>query len=164
MFGSCVQTFLLEDKHQSFKDVVSNPVAPYWKEAINSEIESIMQNHTWELVDLSSGCKPLGCKWIFKRKMKADGSIAKYKAMLVVVKGYTKGKLRLFWHIFTSYEDSIHSNVNCNCCYKQFQNTSNGCKNNFLKWWIKWGWNNQKDLMLRVKIRKYVGLLNLCMN
>nr|GFA59031.1 DNA polymerase zeta catalytic subunit-like [Tanacetum cinerariifolium] len=42
------------------------------KEAIKSEIESISQNHTWELVDLLSGCKPLGYKWIFKKKMKAD--------------------------------------------------------------------------------------------
>ena len=46
-----------------------------------------MQNHTWELVDLPPGSKPLGYKWIFKRKMKTDGSIDKYKARLVV-KGY----------------------------------------------------------------------------
>ena len=46
-----------------------------------------MQNHTWELVDLPPGSKPLGCKWIFKRKMKTDGSIDKYKARLVA-KGY----------------------------------------------------------------------------
>ena len=46
-----------------------------------------MQNHTWELVDLPPGSKPLGYKWIFKRKMKVDGSIDKYKARLVV-KGY----------------------------------------------------------------------------
>ena len=57
------------------------------KEAVNSEIESILQNHTWELEDLPPGCKPLGHKWIFKRKLKADGSIDKYKARLVV-KGY----------------------------------------------------------------------------
>ncbi|KAH7864181.1 hypothetical protein Vadar_026696 [Vaccinium darrowii] len=43
--------------------------------------------HTWELVDLPPGSKPLGYKWIFKRKMKADGSIDKYKARLVI-KGY----------------------------------------------------------------------------
>ena len=58
-----------------------------WKEAVNSEIESIMQNHTWELVDLPPGSKPLGCKWIFKRKMKIDGSNDKYKARLIA-KGY----------------------------------------------------------------------------
>ncbi|KAK4407669.1 Retrovirus-related Pol polyprotein from transposon TNT 1-94 [Sesamum angolense] len=46
-----------------------------------------MQNHTWELEDLPSGSKPLGCKWILKRKYKADGSIDKYKARLVA-KGF----------------------------------------------------------------------------
>nr|GEU99922.1 gibberellin 3-beta-dioxygenase 1 [Tanacetum cinerariifolium] len=35
--------------------------------------------YTWELVGLLSGCKPLGYKWIFKKKMKADGTIDKYK-------------------------------------------------------------------------------------
>ena len=58
-----------------------------WKEAIKSEIDSILQNHTWELVDLPPGSKPLGYKWIFKRKMKTDGTIDKYKARLVI-KGY----------------------------------------------------------------------------
>ena len=78
---------MLEDEPQSFKAAASCPEAPYWKEAINSEIESILQNHTWELVDLPQGYKTLGCKWIFKRKMKANGSIEKYKARLVD-KGY----------------------------------------------------------------------------
>ena len=63
------------------------PEALMWKEAVNSEIESIMQNHTWELVDLPLGSKLLGCKRILKRKMKTDGSIDKYKARLVA-KGY----------------------------------------------------------------------------
>ncbi|GJY09726.1 calcineurin B-like protein 4 [Tanacetum coccineum] len=34
-----------------------------------------------------AGCKPLGYKWIFKKKMKADGTIDKYKARLVI-KGF----------------------------------------------------------------------------
>ena len=42
-----------------------------------------MYNHTWELVDLLLGAKTIGCKWIFKRKLKQDGSIEKYKARLV---------------------------------------------------------------------------------
>ena len=44
----------------------------YWKEAVNSKIESILSNHTWELTDLPPGYKPLGIEWIFKRKMKPD--------------------------------------------------------------------------------------------
>ena len=84
-----VTTFMVENDPQTFKEAMSTPEAPQWKEAINSEIESIMQNHTWELVDLPKGSKPLGCKWIFKRKLKPDGSIDKYKARLVA-KGFNQ--------------------------------------------------------------------------
>ncbi|KAL0418531.1 UNVERIFIED_CONTAM: Retrovirus-related Pol polyprotein from transposon TNT 1-94 [Sesamum radiatum] len=76
-----------ENEPRTINEALSSPEAPFWKEAINNEIESIMQNHTWELVDLPSGSKPLGCKWILKRKYKADGSIDKYKARLVA-KGF----------------------------------------------------------------------------
>ena len=72
-------TFLLENEPLTFEKAMSGPKAPLWKEAVNIEVESILQNHTWELVDLPPRCKPLGYKWIFKRKMKADGSIDKYK-------------------------------------------------------------------------------------
>ncbi|GJS13257.1 calcineurin B-like protein 4 [Tanacetum coccineum] len=57
------------------------------EEAIISEIDSILQKHAWELVGLLSGCKPLGYKWIFKKKMKADGTIDKCKARLAI-KGF----------------------------------------------------------------------------
>lgn len=44
--------------------------AIFWKEAINEEMDSILGNNTWKLVDLPHGCKAIGCKWIFKKKMK----------------------------------------------------------------------------------------------
>ncbi|GJV21919.1 zinc finger, CCHC-type containing protein [Tanacetum coccineum] len=47
------------------------------REAINDEINSIMGNNTWVLVDL-----PPRCKWIFKRKLKVDGTIEKFMARL----------------------------------------------------------------------------------
>ena len=59
----------------------------FWKETVDSEIDSILSNHTWELVDLPPGNKPLDFKWIFKRKMKEDGTIDNYKAKLLV-KGF----------------------------------------------------------------------------
>ena len=57
------------------------------KKVINSEIDSILQNHTWELVDLPPGYKPLSSKWVFKMIRKVDGLIDKYKARLEI-KGY----------------------------------------------------------------------------
>ena len=41
---------------------MSSPQAPCWEDVVNSEIESIMHKHTWELVDLPLESKPLGCK------------------------------------------------------------------------------------------------------
>nr|GEV08537.1 ATP synthase CF1 alpha subunit, chloroplastic [Tanacetum cinerariifolium] len=42
------------------------------KKAINDEMDSIIGNNTWVLADLPLCCKPLGYKWIFKRKLKMD--------------------------------------------------------------------------------------------
>ena len=86
-FGPDFIAYMVEDEPQTYKDAVTSSEAPQWKEAIKSEIDSILHNHTWELVDLPPGCEPLGYRWIFKRKMKADGSVDKYKARLVI-KGY----------------------------------------------------------------------------
>ena len=38
----------------------------------------------WELVDLPKGSRPISSMWIFKKKLKYDGSIDKYKARLVI--------------------------------------------------------------------------------
>jgi hypothetical protein len=46
-------------------------------------------NETWEVVDRLFGCKPVGCKWVFKKKLSSDGTIEKYNAKLVA-KGYTQ--------------------------------------------------------------------------
>ena len=86
-FGPDFLTYMLEGEPQTYKEAMNSMESLMWKEAIKSEIDSILHNHTWELVDLPSGCKPLSSKWIFKRKRKVDGSIDKYKARLVI-KGY----------------------------------------------------------------------------
>ncbi|GJR79024.1 retrovirus-related pol polyprotein from transposon TNT 1-94 [Tanacetum coccineum] len=86
-FGPDFVYFMVENEPTSYREAVTSSEGHQWKEAIKSEIDSILQNHMWELVDLPPGCKPLDYKWIFKKKMKADGTIDKYKARLVI-KGY----------------------------------------------------------------------------
>nr|GEY96432.1 hypothetical protein [Tanacetum cinerariifolium] len=54
---------------KTFNEAMKSQDVAFWKEAINDEIDSIMGNNTWVLTDLPPGCRPLGCKWIFKRKL-----------------------------------------------------------------------------------------------
>ncbi|GJY38379.1 retrovirus-related pol polyprotein from transposon TNT 1-94, partial [Tanacetum coccineum] len=42
---------------------------------------------TWELAKLPKGVRPIGSKWVFKKKLNPDGSISSFKARLVA-KGY----------------------------------------------------------------------------
>ena len=79
----------MEDDPVTFKQAMTSPEAKYWKESINSEIQSIVSNGTWELIDLPPGCTTVECKWIFKKKLNPDGTINKYKARLVA-KGFTQ--------------------------------------------------------------------------
>ena len=53
---------MLENEPHTFKEAMSTLEALLMKQAINVEIESIMKNHTWELVDLPPRNKPLACK------------------------------------------------------------------------------------------------------
>jgi hypothetical protein len=52
-------------------------------------MESILTNGTQEICDLPVGCKHVGSKWVFKKKMKPDGTADKFKARLVA-KGFTQ--------------------------------------------------------------------------
>ncbi|GJV80523.1 retrotransposon protein, putative, ty1-copia subclass [Tanacetum coccineum] len=60
-----------------------------WIDAMNAEIQSMMDNMVWVLVDLPPGCKTVGSKWLFKKKTDMDGIVHVYKARLVA-KGYTQ--------------------------------------------------------------------------
>lgn len=46
-------------------------------------MESLHTNEVWDLVELPSGRKAIGCKRVFKRKHDVDGSMERHKARLV---------------------------------------------------------------------------------
>ncbi|KAL0559077.1 hypothetical protein IC582_003666 [Cucumis melo] len=56
---------------------------------MNLEIESMFFNFVWTLVDQPNNIKPIGCKWIYKRKRDQVGKVHTFKARLVA-KGYTQ--------------------------------------------------------------------------
>ena len=54
---------------------------------MEEELRAIERNQIWDLVDLLSNQSPIDVKWVFKLKLKPDGSVAKHKARLVA-KGF----------------------------------------------------------------------------
>ena len=53
------------------------------------EITAHEDNDTWLICSLPAGKQAVGCKWVFKVKLNADGTLERYKARLVA-KGYTQ--------------------------------------------------------------------------
>ncbi|GJU18280.1 putative RNA-directed DNA polymerase [Tanacetum coccineum] len=60
-----------------------------WIAAMNTKIEALHKNNTWEVTNLPPGRKLIGCKWVYKIKYKSNGEIDRYKARLVA-KGYNQ--------------------------------------------------------------------------
>jgi len=56
---------------------------PEWLKAMKEEHDALIRNDIWPLVDPPPGCKPIGCKWVFKSKFNVDGSFQRHKARLV---------------------------------------------------------------------------------
>ena len=75
---------MVESEDVSFEEAM---VDEKWKKAMDEEIAAIERNNTWELSELPQGARPIGVKWVFKKKMNVQGEIKRYKAQLVA-KGY----------------------------------------------------------------------------
>ncbi|KAL0385499.1 UNVERIFIED_CONTAM: Retrovirus-related Pol polyprotein from transposon RE2 [Sesamum radiatum] len=60
-----------------------------WREAMSTELRALEQNNTWKLTPLPNGKKAIGCKWVFKTKLRADGTVERHKARLVA-KGFNQ--------------------------------------------------------------------------
>lgn len=61
----------------------------HWQEAMKVELNAMEDNNAWQVVPLPKGKHSIGCKWIYKIKHRADGSIERYKARLVA-KSFTQ--------------------------------------------------------------------------
>ena len=72
----------------TYKDAVTCPQSSIWVNAMQDEISSMDHNGVWELEELPTGCKPIGCKWVYKTKKDSQGRIERFKARLVA-KGFT---------------------------------------------------------------------------
>ena len=78
-----------EDDPINYKEALEDVDVQEWQKAMDREMESMYSNSVWSLVEAPKGVKPIGCKWIYKRKRGSDGKVETFKARLVA-KGYTQ--------------------------------------------------------------------------
>ena len=79
----------IEGDPKSVGEAQSRSDWPQWKAAMDREMESLERSETWRTVSRPTGRNIVSCKWVFRLKRKADGSIDKYKARLVA-RGFTQ--------------------------------------------------------------------------
>jgi hypothetical protein len=71
---------------QSFQEALLDTA---WCDAMKAELHALVDTHTWDIVTLPADKIPIGCKWVYKVKLHADGTLERFKARLVA-KGYTQ--------------------------------------------------------------------------
>jgi hypothetical protein len=99
-FGDDFIMYLVDYLPKTLSEAYVSLDAQYWKEAIQNEMDSILTNGTWKFCDCPVGCKPVGCKWIFKKKLKSNGTIDKYKARHVT-KRFTQKECEDFFNTYS---------------------------------------------------------------
>lgn len=74
----------VDDVPVNYLEIERRPDAKQWYGAVTREIESIVENETWDVVDKPKNCKVLDSKWVFVVKDHENQECDKYKARLVV--------------------------------------------------------------------------------
>ncbi|KAL0463120.1 UNVERIFIED_CONTAM: hypothetical protein Slati_0199600 [Sesamum latifolium] len=82
-------TSQLNNDPKTYGEAMSDIDSDKWLEAMKSKMDSMGSNQVWTMVDPPKGARPVGCKWVYKRKLGADGEVMAFKAKLVA-KGYTQ--------------------------------------------------------------------------
>jgi histone deacetylase 1/2 len=75
-----------------------------WVATMDSELQALLKNKTWHLVPPPKGENIIDCKWVYKIKKKAEGTVDRYKAHLVA-KGFKQ-------RYGIDYEDTFSPVVN----------------------------------------------------
>ena len=76
-----------DDDPMTYSKAVERKDSDKWLSAMKSEMDSMYSNQVWTLVDPPNGINLIGCKWVFKRKIRVNGQVETYKARLVA-KGF----------------------------------------------------------------------------
>ncbi|KAL0440194.1 UNVERIFIED_CONTAM: Retrovirus-related Pol polyprotein from transposon RE2 [Sesamum latifolium] len=88
-YGFVGLTSQLDNDPKTYEETISDINLKKWLEAMKSKMDSMGSNQVWTLVNPPKGVKSVECKWVYKRKLGADGEFTAFKARLVAI-GYTQ--------------------------------------------------------------------------
>ena len=93
LLGESYQAITIDSKKDpvNYKEALEDVDAQEGLKAMDREMESMYSNSVWSLVEAPKGVKPIGCKWIYKRKRRPDGKVETFKYRFVA-KGYTQNE------------------------------------------------------------------------
>ena len=76
---------LEQEFHFALLSVEEAHASPVWKEAMVQELKLHEQNGTWDVVPAADagGERPIASRWVFKEKVRPDGTLDRRKARLV---------------------------------------------------------------------------------
>ena len=72
------------DDPTMYEEALYDKDSSRWLDAMKIEMDFMYANQVWTLIDPPEGIVPIGCKWIFKRKISTDKKVKTYEARLVV--------------------------------------------------------------------------------
>lgn len=68
---------------ETIDEALSGEYAQYWWDAMEAEHQALIDNNTWDLVELPEAQKAIGCRWVLAIKKIKNGYIERFKARLV---------------------------------------------------------------------------------
>ena len=80
------QVLLALQEPRGFKSAAKHPA---WLSAMNAEIQALKKNDTWDLIPHPASHNVIGCHWIFKTELHADGFIERHKTRFMA-KGFSR--------------------------------------------------------------------------
>ena len=84
-YSHAVQSTLRKDfiEPESFENAINSEQKDKWLEAMKTEIESLNETQTWDLVPKEKGQNIISGRWVYKTKHDSNGNIDKFKARYV---------------------------------------------------------------------------------
>lgn len=111
--------FVASREPKTLHEALQSDDSDNWKDAMDSEIQSLEKNQTWQLVKLPQNRKVIDNKWVYKIKERPNGQIDRDKARLVV-RGFTQEYGIDYGNIQSGCKIYLATNDHCYGCCRRY--------------------------------------------